>query len=172
MPMQKRVLGPVDARPLPKQGLPEAVIADKDMRSKVVDGATVKTPRVPAFTIETAIPMWWNGLCLNAGANFVDVARFRQLPLRTRRAVQEHVRDGAFVLSGFASAVKALEAAQSAAVKQETAEEKKAREEAQNARNVSAAELGDLETEAKAEEAKSKAKRTRKKTEDPGSLTS
>jgi len=171
MPMQKRVLGPIDDRPLPKPGMPESVLAQKDMREKVVDGKKVKVPRVPAFTIETPFAMWWNGLCLNAGVNHVSVERFLKLPLRTRRAVQDHVRDGQFVLQGFSAAKQEFEAEQAQAPKAkppESAEDKAKRQQAEAA----ASELGDLEAEAKAEETKAKAKRTRKKTEDPGGLTS
>lgn len=164
MPMQKRVLGPIEDRPLPKPGLPEAVIPEGELRKKTVDEQTVLEARVPAFTIDCRFPMWWNGLCLNAGTNFVDVARFNALPLRTRRAVRQHVLDGEFGQSGYVEACKQLgEVANASASGKaiETVEEKKRREAEEADRKAAANEFGNLEAEAAAQKKPSKAAKSK-----------
>lgn len=151
MPMQQRILRPVGERPTPKPGLTESVIAPSALRIKVIDGKETKVPRVPAFTIKAAFPLWWNGLCLAAGENFVDVAKFDQLPAKTRRAVRQHVLDGELSLKGYQSAKSELEEKLTKPVA-ETAEQKAAREQAQAEqeaerarREAAVAELGNLE---------------------------
>jgi hypothetical protein len=91
---------PLDQRPLPKPGRPEAVIAAKDLK-KTKDGLR---PKVPAFEIVAKLPMFWDGLCVEAGHNYVDVERFDALPRKTRLAVKEQILEGAFMMRGYQEA--------------------------------------------------------------------
>jgi hypothetical protein len=100
MAMQMRKLGPIDERPLPRQGRPESVIPLRELK-KSKDGLR---PKVPAFEIVAKIPMFWDGLCIEAGHNYVDVERFDALPRKTRLAVKEQILEGAFMMRGYQEA--------------------------------------------------------------------
>lgn len=110
MAMQMRRLGPVDERPLPRKGRSESVIPTKNLK-KTKEGLR---PRVPAFELLAKIPMYWDGLCVEAGHNYVDVARFDQLPKKTRAAVKAQILEGAFKMRGYLDARAALEEANKA----------------------------------------------------------
>src|SRR5690606_26317534 len=54
------------------------------------------------------IPMYWDGCCIEAGHNYVDVAKFDALPKRTRQGVKQQIEEGAFMMRGYREAKASL----------------------------------------------------------------
>lgn len=93
-------LKPFDKRQPPKAGRPESVIPARELK-QTKDGPVAK---VPAFEITAKVPMFWDGLCLEAGKNLVNVERFDALPRKTRQAVKAQIVEGNFTMRGYLDA--------------------------------------------------------------------
>ena len=165
----KREVKPLNERPLPAQGFPESVIPEKNLK-QTKDGPKAK---VPAFTITAKTPMFWSGCCINAGLNFVDIARFEKLPRKTRLAVKQQIIEGNFEMQGYSEAyaeLKKLQEAEKKAAKEAEKNPAKEDPEAQKAREVREASAAQMTIEDDEATPKTRGRGKAKPSDDPSLL--